>query len=360
MRVLLIRLSSLGDVLFTTPAISALAERYPGVRIDFATYKRFGGALAHHPLVDRLLLLPKKQISAAAKRGAVAEASRTLSAFISELRAERYDLIVDLHNVTDSALVARGARGERRVGNSRQPLSRLFSDRFDFDDRNETGREHSAFSNLRYLVEAGWLGNELLQTEPRLAFHTPESAKQNVDRFLHDHQLQGRELIGLNPGGSYEYKRWPASRFAEVGARLQAQTGMPLLLFGGPSEQEAVQRVASGIPGPVIDTSPLPFFEAFELISRLRLFVTNDSAPLHVACAAGTPTVGLYGPANFDKFYPLSPSARAVKVDVPCRPCQPKQGRACAHRDCFLQLTTARVVAACEDLLGGGVQRRAS
>ncbi|TWT85449.1 Lipopolysaccharide core heptosyltransferase RfaQ [Posidoniimonas polymericola] len=360
MRVLLIRLSSLGDVMFTTPAITALAERYPGVKIDVATYQRFGAALQHHPLVDRRLLLPKKKISAAARGGAVREAARLASQFVRELRREHYDLIVDLHNVTDSALVALAARGDRRVGNARQPLSRLLHSRFKFDDRNETATEHAAVSNLRYLVEAGWLKPDSLRGEPRLSFHTPASAKENVDRFLQEQRLVGKELVGLNPGGSYEYKRWPAERFAEVGASLQARTGGPVLLFGGPAEREVVQRVAAGIKGPVVDTSALPLFEAFELISRLRLFVTNDSAPLHIATAAGTPTVGLYGPANVRKFYPLSPAARMVEVEVACRPCQPKQGRACVHRNCFSWLTTDQALRACDELLGEPQQRRAS
>jgi ADP-heptose:LPS heptosyltransferase len=120
------------------------------------------------------------------------------------------------------------------------------------------------------------------------------------------------------------------------------------------------RQVARSIRGPVIDTSELPLFEAFELIGRLRLFVTNDSAPLHIAAAAGTPAVGLYGPANYQKFYPLSDAIRPVLVDVPCRPCTPSQGRACTHRDCFSKMTVYQVRQACLMALGDEANRWAS
>ncbi|MCA9239360.1 MAG: glycosyltransferase family 9 protein [Planctomycetales bacterium] len=360
MNILLVRLSSFGDILFTTPVIDAIHRAHPGAQVDVVTYQRFAGALEHHPGVRRLLRLPKKSLGQAFKSCRVGAFTRGFSRFASELRAERYDLAVDLHNVTDSSLVARLARAAHRVGNRRQTLSTGFRTRCGFDDRNETAHEHAAVSNLRYLVDAGVLDEQSLTEPPRLSFYTPQDARQNVDRYLAENDLAGRQLVGLNPGGSYEYKRWPPERFAEVGAYLQQQLGSPVLLFGGPAEREVVSRVAAGIPGPVVDTSALPMFDAFELISRLRLFVTNDSAPLHIAAAARVPAVGLYGPANFEKFYPLSDLIEPVLVDVPCRPCTPKQGRACRHRDCFGRMTVQRVCGICDVVLEKSFKKLAS
>lgn len=360
MRILLIRLSSFGDIVLATPTIAALAKRYPHAHIDFVTYDRFRAALEHHPGVDRLLTLPKRRIRGAFKSWKLLGAAGGIRRFVRELRREQYDLVVDLHNVTDSALVGLLARGAHKAGARRQVLTTPFHTRTEFDDRNETATHHAAVTNLWYLVEAGWLQEHDVPAAPALEFHTPPAAKRNVDHFLMDNGLAGRALAGFNPGGSYAYKRWPAERFAEVANSVHERYGMPLLLFGGPAERDVVSEVSARITAaPVINTCDLSLYEAFELISRLRLFVTNDSAPLHVAAAAGTPTVGLYGPANYRKFAPLAPTVTPVMVDVPCRPCTPSVGRACDHRSCFANITVARVQEACAALLEAE-HRRAS
>jgi len=347
--ILLIRLSSLGDILLTTPAIRALKERYPDCRVDVAVYDRFAAALAHHPDLGRQLVVPKKELKAHLRRGELGRFWRLFRGFVSSLRSVRYDYVIDLHNVTDSALVALLARGRTKAGHKKQLLSCFFSVRSSFDVGFASAAMHAAETNLRFLVDAGCLEEKDLPNSPRLEFYGPETARGEVDAYLLQQGLQGTPLVGINPCASYDFKRWSAERFAAVADFLAETYGYTVLVFGSPNERPIVQQTMAAMKNRAVDTSALSLPQAFELIGRLRLFVTNDSAPMHVAAALGTPLVALHGPINVKKFYPLADHVRSISKDLPCLPC--KDIASCRSRRCFDLVTAAEVCEACRDLL---------
>jgi len=348
-KILLIRLSSLGDILMTTPAIRALRERYPDAQIDFVVYDRFSAALACYPEIHRLFLLPKKKLKEQLARRQFGQFSQTLYTFIRELRATQYDYVIDFHNVTESALTGILARGLIKAGHKRQLLSWPFKVRSTFDVGFASATMHSVESNLRFLVEAGCLSVSDLPIKPRLEFMVPQGTAQKVDEYLVEQGVQGKLLIGVNPCASYEYRRWHPERFAAVADFLANRYGATILLFGSPAEQPIIQQVLAAMKSAAVDTSSLPLYQAFELIRRLRLFVTNDSAPMHVAAAMGTPLVALHGSINVKKFAPLSDTARSISKELPCLPC--KNISRCTSRNCFDLVTVEEVCIACRELL---------
>lgn len=311
MRILLIRLSSFGDILFVTPALTALKAQYPAVQVDVAVYERFLPALACHPLVDRVLTFPKRELEQALRTWHPGHAWRLLRQFRKELRSERYDAIIDLHNVTDSAVIAWLAKGGPRTGHRRQLLSLLFRNRLRINDDSHSALHHSALTNLWYLQTAGLLPAATLPDQPHLEFHLPPEAERAAAAFLEQRGLIGKRLAGINPCSSYPYKRWHEAGFASLGEYLHRHYGMELLVFGGPQEQDTVQQVLERMkaPGHAVN---LPLFQAFALIKRLSFFLSNDSGPAHVASAWDIPQVVLYGASNYFKFYPLSPVAEAI------------------------------------------------
>jgi lipopolysaccharide heptosyltransferase II len=348
-KILLIRLSSLGDIILATPAIRALRNRFPDGRIDFVVYDRFASSLAHHPELGRLLLLPKKKLKEHLARREFRLFWATLRAFIADLRSVRYDYVIDLHNVTDSALTALFARSRIKAGHKRQLLSLLFQVRSSFDTGFASATMHAAEANLRFLIDAGCLDEADLPAKPRLEYSLPQSAAGEVDAYLAEQGLGGKLLMGVNPCASYEFKRWNAERFAAVADFLAESYGSTILLFGSPAEQPIVRQVMAAMRNPAVDTSHLTAYQAFELIGRLRLFVTNDSAPMHIAAALGVPLVALHGPINVRKFYPLTDVGRGISKDLPCLPC--KDIARCESRLCFEQVTVEEVCEACRDLL---------
>lgn len=349
LNILLIRLSSLGDIILTTPAIRALRERYPDARIDYVVGDRFVSALSEHPEIGRLLVFPKRRIKELWKSRRMAALMREIRLFVRELRETTYDYVIDLHNVTDSALIALFADGKVKAGHRRQLLSLPFRVRASFDDGFASAEMHAAESALMFLVESGCLDVRDLPSAPHLDYYIPPSAAGEVDLFLESHALAGKRLVGINPCGSYPFKRWHEERFAAVGDRLHAEYGAPIIIFGSPAEKDIVGRVMGRMTTPAIDSSNLTLFQAFELIRRLTLFVTNDSAPMHVAAAFDTPTVALHGPINSRKFHPLSQSAIGISKDLACLPC--RQPRDCARRDCWDMVSAEEVCGACLELI---------
>ncbi len=347
-RILLVRLGSLGDIILTTPAIRALKSREPDCLIDFVVYDRFAAALNYHPDLNRLLLLPKKELKADLSQGLYSAFVRKLNKFIKELRSVQYDYVVDLHNVTDSALVAMLARSRVKVGHKKQLLSLFFSVRSVFDVGFASASMHAAEANLRFLVDAGCLTEADIPQKLRLDFFNPESVKSEIDAYLNKQTLQKQLLIGINPCASYDFKRWNAQRFAAVADFLAEKYSAAILLFGSPNEQVVVQQVLNAMKKPAINTSHLTLFQAFELIGRLNLFVTNDSAPMHIAAAMATPLVVIHGPINLKKFYPLADRVRSISKELPCLPC--KDISACRSQLCFEQVTVEEVCQACDEL----------
>lgn len=348
--ILLIRLSSLGDIVMTTPAIRALKNRYPDSRIDFVVYDRFAASLAHHPDIDRLFLLPKKRLKEHLARREFGSFWDTFRAFIVDLRSSRYDYVIDMHNVTDSALVALVARGKTKVGHKKQLLSLPFSVRSTFDIGSATTKTHSVETNLQFLVDAGCLAPADSPETPKLEYTSPESARSEINDYLTRQDIQDKVLVGINPCASYHYRRWGADRFAAVADFLVKNYGCTILLFGSPSEQPIVAEVMSAMQSSAIDTSSLTLYQAFELIRRLKLFVTNNSAPMHIAAALGTPLVTLHGSINVHKFSPLGDVARDITKDLPCLPCK-DMGASCQSRLCFEQVTVEEVCEVCRELL---------
>ncbi|MEI6206989.1 MAG: glycosyltransferase family 9 protein [Desulfuromonadales bacterium] len=348
-KILLIRLSSFGDILLATPAIRAIKIRYPEGLIDFVVYDRFAASLAFHPDVSRLFLLPKKKLKEHLARREFGLFWATLRTFISELRTTHYDFVIDLHSVTESALTALAARGRTKVGHNKQLLSLFFSIRSSFDVGFATATMHAAESNLQFLVDAGCLTPADLPKKTRLEFSVPEIAHREVDDYLARLGLEGKLLMGINPCASYDFKRWSTDRFAAVADFLAETFGATILVFGTPAEQPVVCQVMAAMKNPAIDTSHLSVYQAFELIGRLRLFVTNDSAPMHVAAALGTPLVALHGPINVKKFSPLTDVGRGISKDLPCLPC--KDIALCTSRLCFDQVSVEEVCLACSDVL---------
>ena len=143
-RILLVRLSSRGDILLVTPLLRALKQRHPDAVIDFLTREKFADVLRHNRRIRRLHLFPKTRLGVLLRRGRLVACCRELRAFLRELRRERYTHILDLHHVTDSALLALAARGGMRIGHRSQPLTLFFSRRAAFPVANRTAGDHAA------------------------------------------------------------------------------------------------------------------------------------------------------------------------------------------------------------------------
>ena len=344
MRILLIRLSSLGDIQLATAAAGLIRRARPDARVDMAVYSQFLPLIAERPDLDRKLAVPKRETGCALARLRFFRSLGLCLRFRRELRRERYDHVIDLHNVTDSALVALAARTASRCGNRRQLLTLFFSRRLRLDDRNETAEIHASLLAMQAVSLSGAIGDTPLPAIPQTTFHFSPRQQEAAAAFLERHGLNGKLLCGINPAASAAWKRWPAERFAAVAEFAGWHWNLPVLLFGSPSERPLLEEIAGRLTMPPILVCEEDMMVSFAILARVGIYVTADSGPMHVAAALDIPHVAIFGPSSFRKFFPLSRHARVVRQPVPCAPCPPARGRKCALRSCMHGIATEAVL----------------
>ncbi len=322
-RVLIVRLSALGDVLFALETVAALAAARPDLRLEFLVEDRFAALLQDHPQLAAVHVYPRRQ-------------PWRIAASLWRLRRHRYDLVLDLHGILKSAMHVAILRADRKLGGA-PPAAREGSERV-YHEAVPVPRPMPHRAELGYLL-LRHLGLDAPRTAPVLAAIEPPAEL-----------LAGlpRPLVLLHPGTSAfaAFKRWPVPRFAELGRRLHDR-GMGTAVSFGPGEQLLGADIVAAAPmARPIDGSRLGLRGLAGLLRQVDLVVAADTGPLHIAAAVGTPCVALFGPKDPARYGPRAHHGHPHEVlfhDVPCRPCT---RRDCATPQCVLGIDVDAVEAA--------------
>ena len=337
-RILLVRLSALGDVVYALPALTALHRRCPDARIAWAVEEASADLLRGHPFIDQLIAVPRKDWQRRLRRGRVLSAARGVLAFRRELRAGKFDLAIDLQGNLRGALVAAASGAPARAGfappGSREHSHLLLTDRVAVDPR-----VHRVERNLRLLEAIGVpAGADAAGVLPP----TSESDHAAADALLRG-LPPGAAFVLLHPGVSRfgSFKQWPAASWTAL-ARLLREGGLSVALSAGPGEEGLAGQIA-GEAGGVLVAAGLKLPALAELIRRAAVFVGADTGPTQMAWMLGTPTVALMGPKDAAIYGPLGDAHRKLTADVPCRPCT---RRSCADNLCMKKIAVEQVLEA--------------
>jgi heptosyltransferase-2 len=328
----------LGDAVMTTPALQRLREARPDAHITLLTHAKLRDLWLHHPAVDSV---------------ATFEARESVFAVARRLRAQQFTTALVLPNSPRSALEAFLARIPNRVGLARPWRNWLLTQRIpgraqatemhkrsvgEIQALNQPGAQPprevipaTAHHLHHYLHLAAALGASPEPVRPRLEV-TPDEMHAIRQRFGLAPE-DASPLFGLNPGAEYgPAKRWPRERFVEAAIELQRRTRCRWWIFGG----RADEPLASGIAAEIISAQAGPPDSVRNLAGRTslrdlcvalkacRLVLTNDTGPMHVAAAVGTPVVAIFGstsPELTGPGLPGDPSHRLIRATVPCSPC---------------------------------------
>jgi lipopolysaccharide heptosyltransferase I len=332
-RILIVRLSAVGDVVHGLPVLNALRGALPQAFLAWVVEQRAAALLGGHQSLDELIVVPRGWLKSPA---AVWQLRR-------RLRAMRFDLTIDLQGLTKSAVAAWLSGARRRIG---------------FGGTN--GRELSPWLNnqrvvatARHVIDCNL---ELLQPlgieSPEVRFDLPESPNDQAtaDEIISRLGLGSRFAV-INPGAGWPSKLWPPERFALVAEHL-GRLGVPtLVVWGGEQEHEWASQIVAGSHGCGQLAPPTSLTELAALARRASLFVASDTGPLHIAAAVGTPCVGLYGPMSGQRNGPYGPR------HVILQPCQfegTSRQRRNAPPELMAAITPEMVCQACDGVLGLG------
>ncbi len=328
MRALVVRLSSIGDVVHTLPALAALHGH--GWEVDWLVESPGLPLVEGNPLVTRTLALPK----------AKALSLSLLRQTCSSLRKSPADVALDFQGLWKSAFWARLSGAGRIVGYRRserkEGLSALLLTESVHGQPDAT---HVIDKNLGLLAPLGIVASGCRE----FPLPNPPAARASVDDGLA--ALGLRDFAILNPGGGWAGKLWPAEAFGALARELGAR-GLPCLVSWGPGEEGLADRVVAASQGAARRSFPTSLLEYLELARRARLVVAGDTGPLHLACAVKTPVVALFGPTDPARNGPFASTDRVIRRVPPCAPCY---RRGCSvHAQVMAEIPVEEVAAAAE------------
>jgi heptosyltransferase II len=330
---LVIQTAFLGDVVLTTPLLSALAERYGPV--DVVTTPAAAGLLEHHPAVHDVLRYDKHGVG----RG-----WRGLRRLGRELRSRRYRCVVLPHRSARSAALALWSGAPERVGFADAPAAFTYTRRV---PRPREGHEVERLLTLAGVLP-GTAGPAV-----RLALAPTDHAAALA--WLASHDI-GPDFVALAPGSVWATKRWPY--YDQLAARLERTS----VIVGSAEDGPLADAIVAASRGRAVSAAGVLTLRASAaLIQRAAVLVTNDSAPLHLATAVGTPIVAVFGPTVPEfGFGPRQPGDLALgRVDLPCRPCSKHGPHVCplGHHRCMRDLSVDTVAAAVSAVAGSEESR---
>lgn len=349
-RILVVRLSAVGDCLHAVPVVVELRRRFPRAVIGWALEEGPHELLKGHPMVDCFHLFPRRAFKR--REGSWGERWAALGRFRRELREARYEVAIDLQGLAKSGLVAWWSRARRRIG-FRGPESRECNWLFAGERvRPPDECRHVVERNLALLAPLGipqpsapaWVMPAYVEEEaPAEAFLAPRGLGRGSGR---------RPFAVLNPGASWRTKRWPPERFGEVAQGLATRHELPAVVtWAGAEELAAAETIARTAGHPEVHVAPpTSLRQLAALLARADLFVGNDTGPLHLAVALGVRSVAIFGASDSARNGPYGGAHRVQAGKPPCQPCWKTT---CARGDlaCLAWVPASAVLESCARVL---------
>ena len=341
-RILVVRLSARGDLVFASPLAGALRHRYPEAHIAWVAEERTADVILHNPHLNEVIVWERSAWKRLLRRGRWGTLAREVAEFFGALRDRRFDVAIDAQGLLRSGLVAFLSGAPVRIGLGSREGSRLLMTRV----VERGGDERGIASEYRYLAEV--LG---LRTDP-FPMEIPRGPQETarVAAMLEGAGLGG-DFVALCPFTTRHHKHWFEDRWSALIDIVRTRLGVGAALLGGPADRAAADRIVGGVadlgPGapPLLDlVGKTTLGEAATVVSRCSALVGVDTGLGHMAHAFGRPATLLFG-SNTPYLDPPGPRATILHSGRPCSPCRGKL--VCDGRiDCMRDISVEQVFAA--------------
>jgi lipopolysaccharide heptosyltransferase I len=340
-QVLIVKPSSLGDILHAFPLVTALRAARPDLSIDWVANGEYVGLVRRHPDIRNVWAFPRREFGRPDFFGKLGTLRKNLAGI-------RYDVVLDAQGLLRSALIARmallGQPGGSVVGfgNAREGASLFYSRTVPVPETLATPI-HAVRRNLLFLLA---LGLETPDPPETVLRYGPEDVGV-LDALLGSLDLSsGKPYMVIHPGAKRESKKWPSSYYSELIRKMIARGYPTPVLLGDRGEAALLSeiQIRSGFPVPVLaGRLPLDLLPLF--LRRASFFVGNDSGPLHMAALSGVPTLSFYGSSDPGRTGPWGPFSRnrVLREAIPCSPCGDFV-KSCSHMTCQVSLTPERAL----------------
>ncbi len=321
-RALIIKPSSLGDIVHALPFLGALKKRYPDIKVDWVVFKGLHGIIEGHPLIDNLIVIDKSEMKSPSKIMSTAMGLR------KQFKLAGYDIAIDLQGLLRSGVMAMLSSAPVRVGFSEAREGATMFYTLKVQGVSPDNRDIHAVD--RYMKIAAALGCDISPVE------FPMVHDECAAPFDGDYAV-------LVPGARWESKKWPAKCFGELAQKLPIKS----VIVGGPEDCELAQIIVDNSNNMAFDmTGRTTLKQLSGLIKNAKYMVTNDTGPMHIGAAYNVPVFAIFGPTNYLRTGPYGQGHTIIDAALSCAPCY---NRSCDDLRCMNEVTADMVLTTIND-----------
>lgn len=331
-KILIIRLSSMGDVILASPLIRAIKTRYPSAMVDFAVKKEFASLVQYNPHIHQLIQVDTSRMDES----------------IQAVQQNGYDWILNIQKSSRANQLLKHSGKARVTTYNKQRVNRFLLIRFKWNlyKQIQPVVERYFEAAAPFHINYDGQGTEIFYTDAEETRLTQILLEQGIG--------PNDPYITLCPGAKHKNKQWEPDGFAALARQIHQNQGTRIILLGGPDDKEVCNYVQSKIDVEVVNLAgKLSLLESAALLKKSKWVVSNDSGLMHLAQSQKTPVVAIFGPTVKEfGFFPLPGKAAVVETNLSCRPCTKMGANACpkGHHRCMKDISADRVYQAGVDL----------
>jgi 3-deoxy-D-manno-octulosonic-acid transferase/heptosyltransferase-1 len=336
MEILIIKLSAIGDVIHTLPALDVLHHRFPKSNITWVIEEKASDIIKDHPYLKKVIVSKRKRWLKDIQKSSLRYPTlKEIINFIRELRSQKYDLVIDFQGLLKSAILVFLSRGKRKIGYSKtREMSTFFLNEkippYPLD-------QHAVERNINLV---GYLGARL--DNATFPIFIGEEDKKGVELLFLSHKLStSKPLIAIHSQTGWITKRWNPLKMARLSDRFIEIYDAQIIFIGRKDDYSSIENILSLMNHSAVNAAgKTGLKELAYLLSLSNLMITVDSGPMHIASAMGTSTTALFGPTAPWKTGPYGNNAVIIRNQLPCSPCFKRE---CDSRACMEEISVEEV-----------------
>jgi heptosyltransferase-1 len=346
MKILIVKLSAIGDVIHTLPSLNAIRAHYPDAHITWLVEEAASSLVVGHEALNRVIISKRKQWIKKILGPSCLNNIKEAYQFIKELRDTEYDLIIDFHGLLKSGVLIALARGKRKIG---------------FDKGMEHMEHSYIFLNERIppvnmdnhaLLRSQMLINAIGIKSKKIEYKIPVSDHTHIltDELLERHGIKDTGILfAMNPVAKWETKLWDNLKFALLADRLIEKYNASVIFTGSQSDKSTIDNIMSCMSQSAVNLAGETTLKTLAaLYEKTKFLISTDTGPMHMAAAVGTPVIALFGPTAPWRTGPFGSEHKILRSGLNCSPCFKRQ---CNTIDCMKQISVEQVMDAVNSIL---------
>ncbi len=346
MNILIVKMSAVGDVVHTLPALNAIRKHYPDARIEWLVEEAASDLVKGHQALDRVLVSERKRwirgLSSSLCLNSVSESFR----FVKKLRQTSYDLIFDFQGLLKSGVLVGLARGKRKIGYDKGMEHMEQSYRFLNERVPPVSMDNHAL--LRSMMLLDYLGIPASD----ISFNLPvgDRHRDMAYRLLARYGVgQRKPLVAIHPVAKWETKLWSNDKFSRLADKLIERYGAEVIFTGTRADYRTIEHIVSNMKSKAANLAGETALKTLAALhEKIDFLVSPDTGPMHIAAALGTPVIALFGPTAPWRTGPFGNGHQVVQTQIDCSPCFK---RTCKTVDCMEKITVEQVLESAKAIL---------